>query len=520
MYDPLRAKMKVAFFTATAFLFGLGIASALGWTSISYSMPSIQMLPQISEATVKAATDLSDAFVAVSDAVTPAVVRIQVRRPRRSVVTQRERPLFDFRGRDPERGPAPDLVGGGSGFLLSEDGYILTNNHVVEDASEIMVFLSDRRAFEAELVGRDPFTDVAVIKIDGDDFDFLSFGSSDDLRVGEWVVAVGNPGFGSGTRLDYTVTAGIISAMGRPLRLLQNELRKDGIQQNAGFAIENFIQTDAVINPGNSGGPMVNLRGQVVGINSAIASETGFYQGYGFAIPINLARRIMEDLVEYGRVRRAFLGVQLGAIDEVSAEFYGLPSVSGVEIEAVTAGGPAGAAGVQGHDVVWAVNGEPVATQGQLQQNIASRRPGDRVTLTIYRDGSERNIEIRLGEVDLRESEPRVVSRPEARPEMNERLGIRVMDLDGNDAERLGYLNSDAAIIAQLEPNGAAARRGLLPQAKIVSINEKAVSGADDVREILGDVDPGEIVSIEVELPNPDPALRGQTRTFHVRLPS
>lgn len=207
-------------------------------------------------------------------------------------------------------------------------------------------------------------------------------------------------------------------------------------------------------------------------------------------------------------------------IDEVSAEFYGLPSVSGVEIEAVTAGGPAAAADIRDHDVVWAVNGEPVATQGQLQQNIASRRPGDRVTLTIYRDGRERTIEVRLGEVDLTESEPRVVSQREARPEMNERLGIRVMDIDGDSAEQLGYLNSDAAIIAQLEPNGAAARRGLFEQAKIVSINERPVSGADDVREILGDVDPGEIVSIEVELPNRDPALRGQTRSYHVRLPS
>jgi serine protease Do len=506
--------MKVAFFTATAFLFGLGIASALGWTGLSYSMPGIETDPQVPEVSVKPALDLSNAFVAISDAVTPAVVRIQVRRPHQSVARQGT-PLFDFfRDQEEQPGPAPDVVGGGSGFLVSADGYILTNNHVVEDATEIMVFLSDRRAFRAELVGRDPFTDVAVIKVEGDDFAFLSFGSSDEVRVGEWIVAIGNPGFGAGTTLDYTVTAGIVSALGRPLQLLQNELRRDeATRANQGFAIENFIQTDAVINPGNSGGPMVNLRGQVVGINSAIASRTGFYQGYGFAIPINLARRIMEDLVEYGRVRRAFLGVQLGAIDELSAEFYGLPSVSGVELESVTDGGPASRAGLEDHDVIWAVNGESVATQGQLQQKIASRRPGDEVTLTVYRDGSARELRVRLGEVDLTEAPTRVAARPTLRPEMNEQLGIRVGTLSLSVAQDYGYEDNDGVFITDLQPNGAAARRGLFRGQRILAINEVPVNEPEDVRNILDDISGGEIVSFQIEVP-------GQTRTIHVRMPS
>jgi serine protease Do len=245
--------------------------------------------------------------VAIAETVTPAVVRIETSRTRRAASRGQTPPVpEEFRQffRMPDPGQSAPVRSGGSGFLVSEDGYILTNDHVVAGAEEIRVFLQDRREFSATLVGADPTTDVAVIKIESGSLPSMSFGSSDAVRVGEWVLAVGNPGFGSGNQLDYTVTAGIVSAKGRPLGLINNELRIRG-NENSQFAIEDFIQTDAVINPGNSGGPLVDLRGQVVGINSAIASETGYYQGYGFAIPIDLARRVMEDLIEYGVVRRS-----------------------------------------------------------------------------------------------------------------------------------------------------------------------------------------------------------------------
>ena len=260
IYDPFRAKVKVAFYTAAASLMGLGIASALGWSGVSHAMPVIGTEPQIPIQAVRPALDLSDAFVNVAETVTPAVVRIEVRRQARRTTSQQS-PLLR-----PDQNPQarPDRVSGGSGFIISEDGYILTNNHVVDDADLLTVFLQDRRSFTAQVVGRDPFTDVAVIKIDAPGLTKLNFGTSADLRVGEWIVAIGNPGFSGGSDpLDYTVTVGIVSALGRPLRLLSRGLREDAeTAEISGFAIEAFIQTDAVINPGNSGGPMVNLRGR------------------------------------------------------------------------------------------------------------------------------------------------------------------------------------------------------------------------------------------------------------------
>ncbi len=321
MFDPLRAKARVILTVAIGVIGGLVLASGLGWTGPSYAMPSVSHAPQVREEAVRPALDLSEAFANTAEAVTPAVVRIEVTstRPVQSI-PEEFRPFFNM----PESEQPQDRLqqGGGSGFLISKDGYILTNDHVVGDADEIRVYLTDGRYFTASLVGTDPTTDVAVIKIDTDDLPFLSLGSSDGLRVGEWVLAIGNPGFGGGAAraadLDYTVTAGIVSAKGRPLRLLRSELQQNpNFGADAGFAIEDYIQTDAVINRGNSGGPMVNILGQVVGINSAIFSPSGTYVGYGFAIPIDLAGRVMEDLIEFGRVRRAWLGVQ---IEEIALE--------------------------------------------------------------------------------------------------------------------------------------------------------------------------------------------------------
>ena len=514
MYDPLRAKMKIVFYAAVASLFGLGIASALGWTGVTHSMPVIDTQSQIPVEAVQPAMDLSDAFVSVAETVTPAVVRIEARR---QVQLSQQPPSRLFRNfPEQDQRDRPDQVSGGSGFIVSNDGYILTNNHVVADASTLTVFLQDRRSFPATLVGRDPFTDVAVIKINADGLTKLSLGSSDELRVGEWIVAIGNPGFGGTSRpLDYTVTVGIVSALGRPLQLLQRELAQDEeTAGNQGFAIEDFIQTDAVINPGNSGGPMVNLRGQVVGINSAIASRTGYYQGYGFAIPIDLAYRVMEDLVEYGQVRRALLGIGMRGVDAISAESYGLLTVSGVEVTTITGGGPAEEYGLKLYDVIVAIDDQPIGRVGQLQQSIARKHPGDWIGVTVYRDRRRLTINVRLGEAPL-SSEPAAIAAAPVRDEgqMDDKLGLRIENMTREHASDYGFREVDGAVITDAQVNGPAFRRGLREGYKVLEINRRPLGSAADVRRIMDDVDRGDIVTVRVVTAN------GQQQVIHVRIP-
>lgn len=261
----------------------------------------------------------------------------------------------------------------GSGVLISADGYVLTNNHVIADATEdgITVGLTDKRTFQARIVGRDPSTDLAVLKIDGDSFEAITLGDSDKVEVGDWVLAVGNP-----FRLRSTVTAGIVSALGRDVAIINDRMR-----------IESFIQTDAAINRGNSGGALVDTRGHLVGINTAIATENGAYQGYGFAVPINLAFKIARDLIETGEVRRAFLGVQIIPVDQGRSEIAGLPTVRGVEIASLVRGGAADLGGLNVRDIVLSVNGHEVNEPNELQTRVALMRPGESVTLSVWRDG-------------------------------------------------------------------------------------------------------------------------------------
>tara|TARA_B100001123_G_scaffold321786_3_gene360955 strand:- start:4361 stop:5914 length:1554 start_codon:yes stop_codon:yes gene_type:complete len=516
MYDPLRSKSKVALYGGVTFILGLGIASGLGWTRTSLAMPMIDQESPLSAQAVKPAADLSEAFVNIADVVTPAVVRIQSRRPAREAA-RAENPLRFFGPESRRDGPPRPDFSGGSGFIISADGYILTNDHVVSGADQVTVYLRDRRYFEARIIGSDPFTDVAVIKIDiQGELPHLSFGDSEDVRVGQWVMAIGNPGFGTGNRLDYTVTAGIVSARGRGLNILQRELFQQygndpATQDLPGYAIEDFIQTDAVINPGNSGGPMVNLFGQVVGINSAIATNTGYYQGYGFAIPINLARRVMEDLVEYGQVKRPLIGVEMQTVVPEDAEYYGLPSVSGALVQRLTPKGPAEAAGVRAGDVITAVDGEPVGYSNQLQQRIAERRPGDRVTLTVYRDGKALELVVRLAEAPIN----RLVSRTTERPQLaDERIGIRVEELDVNSARTIGFSEAGGVVITDVQRGSAADQRGIVPGLRVVQINGVDVSDPEDVRKSLDAVRAGQVIGFVLEAP------QGQRRIVNVRMPA
>jgi serine protease Do len=301
--------------------------------------------------------------------------------------------------------------------------------------------------------------------------------------------------------LDYTVTAGIVSAKGRPLQLLQSELRQDpNFEANPGFAIEDYIQTDAVINMGNSGGPMVNILGQVVGINSAIFSPSGTYVGYGFAIPIDLAARVMEDLIEFGSVRRAWLGVEMVEIAPEDQEYYNLPEVSGVLVQNATAGGPAARAGLRQGDVLYSVDGKVVRSPNGLQNFIAQMRPGAEVTLRVYRERSPRDFQVRLGEAPLNATE-RPAPAPQA-PAAEEKLGIGVQELTSELADRMGYAEAGGAVITQVTPLGPASRRGVGIGEKILQINSESVAAPDDVRRILRGISSGEVVSLQLGSPD------------------
>lgn len=519
MFDPLRFKTRLLVYAAAAFVLGVGGASAAGWSRPA-PFPIVTQTPRLTDAQIQPALDLSEAFVNIADAVTPSVIRIEAERPATPMpqgqfnlpLPEEFRQFFDAPDPD-DPSELPPQTAGGSGFIVTPDGYILTNDHVVGDAMAIRVYLQDGREFTAELVGTDPTTDVAVIKIEDEDQDLpvLSLGRSADLRVGEWVLAVGNPGFGAGRSLEYTVTSGIVSAIGRGLDLIQRELQQDEAwQERYQFAIEDFIQTDAVINPGNSGGPMVNLRGQVVGINSAIASRTGYYQGYGFAIPIDLARRIMEDLVEFGEVRRAYLGVSMQDISAIDAELYGLPRPMGAFVQQTVPGSPAAAAGLEQEDVIVSVDGVEVERPSQLQLLIAQRRPGDEVAIGFYRDGEEREILVQLDRAPLGREPDEV---PEPRVSSQERIGIDVTPLDADTAERLGYESAGGVVITGVNPAGPAARSGVRPGMRLMDVNRTEVETVEDVDRILGTVEAGAIVSLRLGLPG------GSPRIINLRIP-
>ncbi|CAN5813234.1 DegQ family serine endoprotease [soil metagenome] len=459
---------------------------------------------------VRQASSLSDAFVAIAETVTPSVVRIEVERTRwtdPAPLTGRLEDLFGrIRPSLPE--PVPQL-GGGSGFIVSADGYILTNNHVIAGADRITVTLRDKRTMEATVVGTDPTTDLAVIRIDATGLQAVVLGNSEDARVGEWVLAVGNPGFEDANTLDFTVTGGIISAKGRPLNILNVELSETD-PAAASYAIEDFIQTDAVINPGNSGGPLVDLRGTVIGINTAIASTTGYSQGYGFAIPSNLAQRVMRDLIAYGYVRRALLGISIEDVTQEDAEVYGLDRIAGVVVVDFAPASPAEQSGLQRHDVIVAVDGTPVERVGQLQRLVALKQPGDVIGLSVVRYGEPLRYRIRLMEVAA-------TTRPEApRPAsaVPGDLGLELEELTPLLARQLGFGASGGALISRVTPGSAADRRNVVELHRLVEVDRQPVESAAHGRELLQAAASGRVVSLLIAYPD------GRTYIANMRVPS
>ena len=455
---------------------------------------------------VRPVAELSDAFIAISDAVMPSIVRIESRYAPDGDYRHLPRGMRDFRDipghRDIPR------TSGGTGFIVRGDGYIVTNAHVVEGADQIEVTLFDKHRYAAEVVGLDPSTDVALLRIRAENLPALRLGDSDEARVGEWVLAVGNPGFGGASTLDFTVTSGIISAKGRPLDILGDIVEtEDGY---ATFAIEDFIQTDAVINPGNSGGPLVNLRGEVIGINTAIASGTGFYQGYGFAVPMNLARRVVADLLEHGRVRRALLGVSIRNVTAEDAEVFGLPSIAGASVEDFATGSPAERAGLEVGDVIVAVDGRPVTRVGELQRLIAEYEPDARVRIGVVRYGQRHDLTVSLMEAPL--SAP-MLPRPSLASRESD-LGIRLGDAGRRPPGKGSVARSSGGVVIEsVLPGSPADREGLMADLRIVAINRQPVGSAREARELLDRAPSGDVVSLLLSTDD------GRTRIANIRKP-
>lgn len=352
----------------------------------------------------------------------------------------------------------------GSGFIISPDGYILTNNHMVEDMEEVTVMLVDKREFAAEIIGTDPDSEVAVIKINTDNLSYLELADSDTLEVGEWVLAIGNP-FG----LNHTVTAGIVSAKGR-----------SGLSFGGrGPEYQDFIQTDAAINLGNSGGPLINLDGKVVGINTAIISRTGGSIGIGLAVPINMAKNIYEQLVEGGTVVRGFLGIQMTELTPELAEAFGLEDTKGVAIADVVEDSAAEKAGLKHNDVIIEFEGKPVDSANELRNRVAMLKPGTKVEMVVLRDGKRKKITAELGE---RSKQAALVS---SRSEALEKLGITVKNLTDELAGRLGYEDMSGVVVTEVKPGSEADTKGVSEGLLIVEVNRKPVKNIKDFEEAV-----------------------------------
>jgi serine protease Do len=413
----------------------------------------------------------SQSFTEIAQRASPAVVFIEVERPmdgprgphgfNHPFDSFEEEWRERFFQRRPEQRREFQPGGQGSGFLISPDGYILTNHHVVGEATRVRVSLQDRRTFDARLIGTDPKSDVAVIKIAGTNFPVLPLGNSDALQVGEWVIAIGNP-FG----LTHTVTVGIVSAKGRS-RL--------GITD-----YEDFIQTDAAINPGNSGGPLLNLQGEVIGISTAIASRSGGFMGIGFAIPITMAQRIQAQLVATGKVVRGYLGVRTQDMTQELATSLHLISTEGALVAEVPQGTPAGQAGLRPGDVIVAVDGRAVQNAGQLRNLVAMMAPRTRVAVEVLRHGNHQSLGVVLAELPDNE---RVAGLPPA--EWQHQLGVEVQDLTPDLAHRLGYDAEPGVLVARVEPGSPAAQAGLRRGMRILEVNHQPVSSRTEFLRTL-----------------------------------
>jgi serine protease Do len=475
-------------------LVSAGIAAgALTFSNVEFSLPggrdagfSVSSSPNNAVAAenllnrpIQTLNDFNEAFVRIAESATPSVVTIYTE----SAV---DRPIlmpFDIFGRSLFGDNVPNtrrevLHGLGSGVIVSSDGYILTNNHVINNAYSISIRTSDNRRFPAKIVGKDPRTDIAVLKIDAVGLKPIAIGNSDKLRVGEWVIAIGSP---LGETLARTVTQGIVSAKGRA---------------NVGVAdYEDFIQTDAAINPGNSGGALVNISGELIGINTAIASHAAGAEGIGFAVPSNMANRVFTSLIKTGKVDRGYLGISLQDIDENIARGLQMKTVEGVLVGTVMEGGPAAKAGMKTGDVILDFNGRKATSSAELRNDIANQTPGSSAVVRIIRDGKPLTLTPRLEALPEKE----VVSQ-QGGEVSNDLLGFMVSPLDDQTAQRMHMRsNSHRLVVTSVKANSPAFRVGLRPGDVILSLDKKPLNSAVAFNESIKTKKRGDLLFLLVE---------------------
>jgi serine protease Do len=497
---------------ALGIVFGVTMVSTFKGVDVTFAGAEVKLGAQSNSAKPNSVLlALNEAYRGIAKEVTPTVVSIRVTSTPRSSRDDAGR-FFHFFGPDfriEPRQPSPEQ-GMGSGVILTPDGYILTNNHVVEnaDADGIEVVLHDTRRYKAtKIVGTDKYTDLAVIKIDAEDLPVPRLGNSDDVEVGHVVFAFGNP-----LGLTSTMTQGIVSATGRQIGI---------INDREGYGIENFIQTDAAVNPGNSGGALVDISGNVIGINTAIATTNARYQGYSFAIPINLARKVAGDIIKYGKAMRGYMGVRISTVDATMAKAAGLEGPKGVIINDVNPGSGGAAAGLKEGDIILSVDGREVNSANELQTVVASKHPGDVVTLKLIRDKKQIEKKVTLKPRD--DEEPVVAASEGRRDESGSRdrtaparltldkIGVTVRNIDADIKKR--YEVENGVYVEEVKPASEAAQRLLLQRDVILSVGDQPINSVSQFDEAIKGRKPGDAVLLRVKGENK------QTRFVAIEIP-
>ncbi|MDX2248597.1 MAG: Do family serine endopeptidase [Bacteroidia bacterium] len=427
-------------------------------SSESMAIPANEPMPRYN---LQAPQNVPADFLFAAETAMPAVVHIK------SIQTVAERvydPFYEFFGMKPRQfNNSRQHVSSGSGVILSPEGYIVTNNHVIKDADELEVTLNDNRSYKAKVIGTDPSTDLGLIKIDAENLSVLELSDSDEARVGEWVLAVGNP-----FSLASTATAGIVSAIGRDLEIIKDQM-----------AIESFIQTDAAVNPGNSGGALVNLEGKLIGVNTAIASPTGTYAGYAFAVPANIVKKVISDLKQYGEVQRAFLGLRYAQnMNSELAAQRGLKITEGVLVEGLSEEGGSAKAGLKEGDVIVNIEGVQVKNDARLRELVGRKRPGDIINVSVYRSGKVENIKVQLTD----QSGGTEILAPERNDKLSD-LGIHFRDLTPKELERLG--TAHGVLVSKLFAGKIRQSTAMKEEFIIVKVNQQAVKTADELVSFL-----------------------------------